>query len=668
VVSEFTLRGPGFFLLCGMMGAMRRNSFAVVLAVAVLAGSMLSPAAHAETIVTITGGGWGHGLGMSQYGAYGRALDGRSDTNILEHYYTGAHVRRVAMPHHMRVGLLQTQSSISVSSVAVSPSGGAAAFKVAGRHRRFGKGGPKASWTVEPSVTGGMHLFKNGTKVKVHGNSVFGSPDHPLLFLYHRYGSMAHVVDKDNDYRYGHLEFGTYSSSSCSPGFCLTLVDSLSMQQYVYGLGEVPASWPRAALQSQAIAGRTYAYTRVQASGQHRYPCDCAVYDSTVDQVYAGDSRRTSSGVYWKKWKRAVISTKAQVLLHKSQPIQALYMSSSGGHTENNENVWGGIPVSYLRGVKDRADRVSANPNHTWSVTMSWPDFASKLESSYNLGTLEKFHLVKPFGVSGRVTVVKPGIGGGVRLTGSNGVVRASGWSVRSALGLKDTLFRVHYSYTVANKFASMYRRLHRAPGKTRSRAYAVPKGSKHPKGKAQNFTHGRMTWNRALRRAVWQRGVILRRYDQMGRERSSVGMPSSNVWGGRHYKGAHYAHGDILWSPRSGAHTVRGPFLKTYWNHRGPRGPLSLPMAPRKTSKQLPHHGVWQMFANGSLYQNPMRDKVFALWGHLEARYRKMGRATSRCGYPISSMKPDRKGFVARFQHGKIRVGGVGRVTVRCN
>ena len=532
---------------------MRRSKLAGIIAVAL--ALFWGQAAEAETTVTISGGGFGHGMGMSQYGAYGRALSGKSDRNILGHYYSGALVRRKQMPRQIRVGLLQSKSTIAVSSEATNSSSGQAEFRIAGRSRRLASGGPDVTWNVEPSSTGGMHLFKNGVPVVKHGNGVFGDTDHPLLFTW-EYGSLVHVLDKNMNYRYGHLEFGTYSSGSCGVGFCLRLVLSQSMQRYLYGLGEVPASWPFAALQSQAIAGRTYAYEKTQRLGQHRYPCGCAVYDSTVDQAYLGDAQRTRSGIYWKRWKGAVDSTKSQVLLYNRRPIQALYMSSSGGHTENNENVWGGAPVSYLRGVSDLADAVAANPNHSWRVTMGWGEFASRLSSSYNIGTLSGFRLVRPFGVSGRVTVVKPGIGGGARIAGSRGVVRVSGWSLRSSLGLKDTLFRVRIDYAVAAPFASTY---------------------------------------------------------------------------------------------------------------RSARGALGGPAGPRETSATLPHGGVRQLFAHGAVYQRPGTSTAFSLWGPVEARYRRMGEASSSCGYPTSDLQPDGDGLTATFQRGEIRLTANGSVSVDC-
>jgi SpoIID/LytB domain protein len=207
---------------------------------------------------------------------------------------------------------------------------------------------------------------------------------------------------------------------------------------------------------SASIAGdrRTYAYEKVLRTGQHLYPCDCAVYDSTLDQVYSGDSKRVPSGIYWDDWVAAVDDTKGKVILYRGNPIQALYSSSSGGHTENNENVWGGTPLPYLRGVPDAPDDNPANPNHTWSVSMSFRAFADELEKEYNddpdtrFGDLRSFKLVRPFGVSGRVTVVKPGVGGGVRIEGTTRELRVSGWSIRGALGLMDSLFRVKISRT----------------------------------------------------------------------------------------------------------------------------------------------------------------------------------------------------------------------------
>ncbi|HYN36204.1 MAG TPA: SpoIID/LytB domain-containing protein, partial [Actinomycetota bacterium] len=221
------------------------------------------------------------------------------------------------------------------------------------------------------------------------------------------------------------------------------LMSEVPLDEYVLGIAEVSASWPTEALKAQAIIARTYVSYKTQTSGKHRDPCDCAVYDSSYDQVYSGNDRKVDAGSYWKYWRRAVRATESQAVLYKGAPILALYMSSSGGHTENNEDVWGGTPLPYLRGVRDRPDATEANIYHKWRVEMSRSTFSAKLNAYFGTGTLKRFVIKKPLGVSGRVTMVKSDGGGGVRIVGSARTVRASGSQVKTALGLMDTLFKV---------------------------------------------------------------------------------------------------------------------------------------------------------------------------------------------------------------------------------
>jgi stage II sporulation protein D len=512
------------------------RTLAQVLTVAILVGVLAPGPAHAVTKVRVRGGGWGHGIGMSQYGAFGRARKGQGATRILEHYYTRANVRRANLPRTIRVGLLQYRSAVSSSSEVFSGGEGRIIFKVNGR--RIAAGRDATRWRVERSSTGGMRLYKNGNVVRRDGKRVFGSPSTPLVAVYERFGSKLRISEKGNSYAYGRMLFGTYSTPRCGGDFCLRLVLSLPMQKYLYGLGEVPSSWPQASLRAQAIAGRTYAFEKIRRSGQHRYPCNCAVYDSTLDQAYIGDAKRTGSGVYWDDWKRAVNWTKNRVVLYGGKPVQALYSSSSGGHTENNENVWGGAPIPYLRGVRDRPDRVSANPNHTWSFSMRWRAFENKLQAAYGIGNLRAFRLIRPFGVSGRVTVVKPDNTGGVRIRGSRKTVRVSGWSVRSALGLKDTLFRVEIirtagseSRTVPGAWAVAYRHAGGSEGelglplRRRQTASTLPGG-----GKRLRFTGGTLYLNPELDSIVGLWGRIDATYRHMGEAGSACGYPVSGV------------------------------------------------------------------------------------------------------------------------------------------
>lgn len=632
-------------------GAVRR--FAGAIALSLVAAVLVQAPAQAGRTVTITGGGWGHGIGMSQYGAYGRALKGKSATQILTHYYTGVSIEERTMPQ-IRVGLVQTSRSISASTAAFTSGGGKATFKVAGHNKPVASGGSGSSWRVDVSPTGGAHLYKNGDPVTLDGNPVLGDDQHPLVMSFERYGTLVHVTGKSS-YAYGVLLFESYSTSSCSGGHCLRLVLKTSMQHYLYGLGEVPSSWPQAALQSQAIAGRTYAFQKIENIGQHRYPCDCAVYDSTLDQSYIGDAKRTGSGQYWDDWKGAVDNTDGDVILYNDQPIDALYSSSSGGYTENNENVWGGAPVPYLRGVSDRPDAVSANPNHSWKVTMSWQSFQSRLDSAYGVGELKNFETEKPYGVSGRVTIADPGsqTRGGTLITGSIKTVHVSGWSVKSVLGLKDTLFRVDLGYDTGSRFVARYHGLHGAPGDALSRVYDVPRGWHDRRGVAQDFSNGRMLWTKAGDQVVWLHGPVLKFYDAIGRESSYLGMPTSDVWGKGRFRGASFSEGAVYWSHASKAHAVSGDFLTAYRAAGGPKGALGLPVASPSRAAGLGQGK--QRYENGTVYRNAAVKNAFALWGHIDRAYRKLGMARSKCGLPISAATQTPATLTATFQHGTI-------------
>jgi SpoIID/LytB domain protein len=303
------------------------------------------------------------------------------------------------------------------------------------------------------------------------------------------------------------------------------------MQRYLYGLGEVPSSWPQQTLRAQSIAGRTYALRAMQTRNEGVGPCFCAVYDSVIDQAYIGDSKRTGSGPYWDDWKRAVNATNDKVVFRGGAPIQALYSSSSGGHTENNRNVWGGTQIPYLRGVRDNYDRArGANPNYRWRVTMPFRSFKSRLSGFYGLGRYRSFRLVRPFGVSGRVTIVKSSSRGGVRIAGTARTVRVSGWSIRSALSLKDSWFRVKVDPRVGANFTARNRSLGEAPGRTRSAPYPVLSSDGVVVGQAQDFVDGRLVWRSDLDSVSWLRGPMLAAYDKLGGAQSELGMPLSDA------------------------------------------------------------------------------------------------------------------------------------------
>ncbi|MGH3441505.1 MAG: SpoIID/LytB domain-containing protein [Nitriliruptorales bacterium] len=146
----------------------------------------------------------------------------------------------------------------------------------------------------------------------------------------------------------------------------MTTINELSMDAYVEGLAEMPASWHMEALKAQAVAARTYAWFSIELGTFRHLGYDICV---TVDcQVFHG--RATVSSRYGERWRQAVAETSNEVLTWEGEPILARFFSSSGGHTRDNEDVYGygkitDGPKPYLKGVPDPDDRIS--PHHHWS-------------------------------------------------------------------------------------------------------------------------------------------------------------------------------------------------------------------------------------------------------------------------------------------------------------
>ncbi|HEX2196447.1 MAG TPA: hypothetical protein VHJ76_05930, partial [Actinomycetota bacterium] len=253
------------------------------------------------------------------------------------------------------------------------------------------------------------------------------------------------------------------------------------------------------------------------------------------------------------------------------------------------------------------------------------------------------------------------------RIRGSKKTVRVDGWDFRVDFGLLDTLFYVKVENEVGDNMKRKYRALDGAPGEATGEPYAVPRGWKKPRGWAQDFEVGRMWWNKSLKRALWQWGAVLKRYDALGREKSGLGLPTSDVWGPGRYRGGSYEKGDIVWSKKTGGQAVRGVFRTAYRRSDGVKGPLGLPVASQTKAKSLPGGGRRQRFQKGALYLNPHTDQVLALWGRIDERYRKIGEASSACGYPTERLVTTGDTATATFEGGVITWTKAAGVKVAC-
>lgn len=155
----------------------------------------------------------------------------------------------------------------------------------------------------------------------------------------------------------------------------LSLTVTLPFEQYLDGIAEVPASWPMAALEAQAVAARSYALATTGWSGQQGETLDTPICATTSCQVYGGMPVGAVGDA--KRWYRAVRRTTGEVLLFDGRPADTVYFSTSNGHTYGNEDVFGSSPLPYLRPVPEHDD--TASPVSRWSITVPYGDLGAFL-------------------------------------------------------------------------------------------------------------------------------------------------------------------------------------------------------------------------------------------------------------------------------------------------
>jgi stage II sporulation protein D len=199
----------------------------------------------------------------------------------------------------------------------------------------------------------------------------------------------------------------------------VTAVNHVDMDEYLYSVvgAEMSPSWHAEALKAQAVAARSYALYQKAKRGNSVYD----VGDDTYWQVYVGMEKEDANTI------AAVTATSNQVLAYNGSPIEAVFHSSSGGHTEDVENIWQD-PRPYLRGVPDY-DRNS--PNYQWTETFSQNQLSSLFSGVGNVLNLQPAQTT-PFGRAITLNVV-----------GDGGTRSIDGDSVRSVLNLPSTLFSV---------------------------------------------------------------------------------------------------------------------------------------------------------------------------------------------------------------------------------
>jgi stage II sporulation protein D len=433
-----------------MLGSRRVRGLAAVGALAVALGLVSGASereAEAPRSFTIVGGGWGHGIGMSQYGAHGMALRGASARRIISFYYGGAQARPASLPGQVRVGLLQANRDpgrggrlgrVLVRGLPVPGRGGSGRFSVSGASRSGGT----VRRTLVGHVTWSIKPESGGLSVHDASRRVFG-PTRAGAGVVVRYQTgrppaRLSLLQTGQQLRWGRLEVGLVRDDRGTPRPRAVAV--LPLNRYLRGLAEVPGSFANEALQAQAIAARGYALYAVRTRGQHAGRggwdgCDCALYATVRDQRYAGYAKE--QGDHGGRWVAAVRATGSLVVRYGSRIVQAFYSSSSGGYTSSNAQ-WGSDPLPWFPSRSDPYDRgggAHRNPNYRWARKVS----AAALGARLGIGTATAVRETKRASWGGRVSrVTVVGVRDGRRTSAT-----VSGAWFQKAYALKSTKFHI---------------------------------------------------------------------------------------------------------------------------------------------------------------------------------------------------------------------------------
>jgi len=431
-------------------------SLAFALVAVGLIAAIFPLAAHAaEPTFAITGKGYGHGIGMSQWGAQGYAKYGAKTYDwILAHYYQGT-------------GLAQRYTDAgSVVKVNLAKSGGARSMWVV----RSGHSSvpltvydaANAADVIALPGTGTYMLTASASKVTVSDAVYSGSTwtagaarktfpgavtvrstaptvvDEPALVTVK---TASGPFDRTNVRWRGSIKFQPTTSTT------LKAINQPSLEAYLYGVvpRESPSSWEAEALKAQAVAARSYAYPSASDGS--------ILWCTTMSQVYHGHSRRVASGDGVAEMHEqattnsAIDATRGRIVVYGSEPVTTFFFSASGGHTANIEDVWTTSAAKpYYKGVPDEFEaRAAADAG--FGLATSWGAPINLTGSA--LGAKVRAAGYGPTSTSAYISAIQvnKGVGGYVRtilFRWSNGQTTSmTGSKFRSTLALKSTNFSV---------------------------------------------------------------------------------------------------------------------------------------------------------------------------------------------------------------------------------
>ncbi len=381
------------------------RSLRAVLAAALVATLLVAApgtaAAEQEHELVVTGSGWGHGVGMSQYGAYAMSTTGSSVAEILEHYYTGSSLGTLGLgglpaAAPLWVNLERDFSSltlrvidISGTTTPVTLSRGAESWMVEVGSTIDIAGSSTCALTITPPVGDVVEIPSGVCEFDISWYDFTdpgAAPPSGIAIEGCTNTDWNVVPTTQRECRYAR---GMVHLRSGSGGLDLSV--ELLIDDYIYGISEMPYYWGDTggmeALKAQAIAARSYAHQLQLVRGDPAAnSCGgwCHVRDTTWDQRYVGTGHGAATN-----WVAATNATKGQVITHPAAPaegngvVRGYYSSSSGGATESAHEVWSTFttPRPYFTSADDSwaVDGTVTNTNASWTASLDPESVADAL-------------------------------------------------------------------------------------------------------------------------------------------------------------------------------------------------------------------------------------------------------------------------------------------------
>ena len=342
----------------------------------------------AEQSITFVGGGYGHGIGMSQYGALGRSEAGHTYDQILSFYYDGTVLSDVEAFGDGTTDFAEGADDIDVllsvrTQVAVSTP----LEQVGSWELEVTAGGQPVGTITSPldatwDSGAGRWIAMNADRDLCDGISACENAPLELAMSGEEHVVLEQWANGPNigKYRGGKIILHPAAVNGpkgtlpirCGGGnsFCVIHGD-LDLQEYLYGVSEIPFSWPEEALKAQVVAARSYAVSRVLARNASSWPEPFDLYDSVSDQKYSGWDEDNYPGGWTDcadgtTWCAAVDATDDLIVDYEGEVAETFYSASNGGATAEPPDVWaGGTTRPYLLAKEDLFDSGDHNPNYS---------------------------------------------------------------------------------------------------------------------------------------------------------------------------------------------------------------------------------------------------------------------------------------------------------------